>query len=63
MNDYRSRLIVEARDLKEKLDKLRAFNNGENTDNISKEDKQLLLDQQDIMKKYHDILETRLARS
>lgn len=60
--DYRSRLISEESELKEKIVKLREFIHSETFEDLDIEYKYLLCQQAEAMKKYHDILNTRLAR-
>lgn len=62
MNDFRSRLIDESRELKERLTKLRTFINSGQIRNLDKQDQELLISQEDVMTQYDDIIETRLAR-
>ena len=62
MDDYRSRLITESLELKEKITKLKAFIDGKGISKLHQIDKDLLRNQYGVMKHYHDILETRLAR-
>ena len=63
MNDYRSRLITESQELKERLVKLTTFINGKQIHNLNQRDQKLLLKQQAAMREYDDILEGRLSRS
>ena len=62
--DYRSRLITETSQLRERLGKLREFINTSIVyRKMSNKDKLLLVDQEKAMTNYHTILETRLACS
>lgn len=59
--DYRSRLITENRELRERLGKLRSFINGKDYRKIPTGEKLLLAKQEKAMTDYHSITETRLA--
>jgi len=61
MADYRSRLIVEKNELKEKLDKLKAFIDSESIAKLDERNRELLRSQYMTMKDYLFILESRLA--
>jgi len=61
MNDFRSRLIDETRVLNDKLIKLRTFNNSKRIRDLSTKQQALLREQEKVMHRYHEILETRLA--
>ena len=63
MDDYRSRLIDESMQLKERLTNLKAFLNGGVFNSLLRRDKVFLQEQYDVMKKDYDILEERLTRS
>ena len=62
MDDYRSRLIDETRELRERLGKLREFIHSGRIRNLNRKDQELLRQQEKAMTEYHTILETRLAR-
>lgn len=63
MDDFRSRLIDESMQLKERLVKLGSFIRSKNIRNLPRKDQELLRQQYEVMTKYDDILETRLART
>ena len=62
MDDFRSRLIAESMELKDRLAKLRDFINGKKFRHLDRRDRELLYQQQGIMSAYNDVLEQRLAR-
>lgn len=61
--DYRSRLITESRELRERLGRLREFINGRDFRKVPTEEKLLLNKQERAMTEYHTLLETRLAKN
>jgi len=61
MDDFRSRLIDETSELNEKLIKLRTFNNSKRIRDLPTKQQALLREQEKVMHRYHEILETRLA--
>lgn len=63
MNDYRSRLITENKELMDRLSKLRNFINSSRVRDLDNREQVLLIVQEQAMSKYHDVLEERLARS
>jgi len=61
MSDYKSRLIIESKELMKKLTKLRAFNSSDAVKQLDEREQRLLAAQQQALTRYYDILETRLA--
>ena len=61
--DFKARLVVEYKDLKDKTDKLIAFlNNYENSNLMEQQEWNILTVQRDIMVSYVSILEMRLIK-
>ena len=62
MSPHEDRVLVERRDLGDKLDKLDAFIAGDVFTTLPDEDQSLLKRQADAMRKYENILDQRIAR-
>lgn len=60
MEDYKERLIIEQKELKEKLIKLMEFINSEKFYELSKNNKQLLKNQKIAMELYLSVLNMRV---
>lgn len=62
MKPHEERVVVEASELKEKLDRLDSFISGAVFGDLPGEDRDLLLRQRAAMRTYHQLLEKRIAR-
>ena len=62
MDEFKTRLIEEQRQLEEKLNKLNAFNAGEKAGSIDPAQKALLVIQAGAMYTYNEVLKARIAR-
>ena len=62
MSDFKERLVIEQKELEEKLTKLNDFNSSDKADGIDPEQKSLLLIQAGAMYTYNEILKARLER-
>lgn len=62
MNDFKSRLLEEQAQLKERLDKLKEFNNSDRVININDVQRSLLRIQEGAMQTYHECLKARIER-
>ena len=61
MEDYKSRLAQERKELDEKIEKLESFINSQEFYKVSPEEKDLLIEQHDTMTDYSVILGKRIA--
>lgn len=61
MADYQDRVIVEKRELDAKHSKLAEFIGGNVYPTLVKADRELLVEQFDLMKRYSDVLADRIA--
>jgi hypothetical protein len=61
MEDYQQRVVDEAKDLEERIEKLTAFHTSEKYENADREQRVLLGRQLAVMREYHDILTRRIA--
>lgn len=61
MEDYQQRVVDEAQDLAEKIDKLETFRKGHKYADLDREQQILLGRQLAVMNEYHDILARRIA--
>ena len=61
-DDFKSRLIVEQKQLEEKLTKLNDFNQGEKVKELALEQQSLLLIQAGAMYTYNEVLKVRIAQ-
>jgi hypothetical protein len=62
MEDFEKRLVIEYKDLEEKITKLRAFMLSEKYSTLDKEEQNDLNQQLDGMIKYHNALAKRMSR-
>lgn len=62
MNDFKTRLIDEQRELETKLNKLNDFNESEKSEKIDPVQKDLLLVQAGAMYTYNECLKARISR-
>ena len=62
MSDFKTRLVDEQVQLKEKLEKLNEFNASEKADTINPIQRDLLLIQAGAMYTYNECLKVRIAR-
>jgi len=60
MEDFKKRLVIERNELKEKLDKLNAFNESEKSKQLPQMQQELLLIQAGAIHTYLMVLETRI---
>lgn len=56
------RLRQERSELEEKIEKIKKFNNSENFEYLDKEDRDLLIAQENAMVTYHQILQMRIKK-
>lgn len=56
------RLREERTELEERIEKIKKFNNSENFEYLEKEDRDLLITQENAMVTYHQILQMRIKR-
>lgn len=61
MEDHMKRVVVEYREINEKLAKLTAFNKSPRYSELDHDRRLLLLEQEGVMLRYSDILRKRLA--
>jgi|VirMetMinimDraft_7_1064189.scaffolds.fasta_scaffold55254_3 hypothetical protein len=61
MKEHQNRVIQETFDLFEKAIKLESFINSSNYENLEGEEKKILFEQLDLMKKYYEILRYRIG--
>lgn len=60
MDEYKNRVIQEHDDLAAKLDKLRMFLLTKDCNNVSQQERELLMRQEDYMLRYLIVLEERM---
>jgi hypothetical protein len=62
MSDYQDRVIAEKRELDAKHSKLAIFIGGDIYPTLDETDRDLLVEQMDLMKQYSDVLGQRIVR-
>jgi len=63
MSNYRCRMVAELAELADRGEKLRSFMESRVFDELGAVDRELLIEQCEVMRKYSDVLVRRLARA